>query len=90
MGTVMTEGLTADELREIFGGPFRAYCKEAWVVEWRTDYVRAVERVRGAGRIAWIEPAFQKMLWDENPVSNIGPGNAGFSKSAQNSARRQI
>jgi len=72
----MTQTLSDEDLRDIFRGPFRGYRDEGWAVDWRTKYVAHVERVRGANREMWLEPTFQSMLWDENPVSNIGPGRS--------------
>jgi 5-methylcytosine-specific restriction protein B len=72
----MTHTLTDDELRNIFEGQFRAYRDEPWAVEWRTNYASHVERVRTADLATWVDPTFQRMLWDENPVSNIGPGTS--------------
>jgi 5-methylcytosine-specific restriction protein B len=72
----MTHTLTDDELRNIFEGQFRAYRDQPWAVEWRTNYASHVERVRAADLTTWVDPTFQRMLWDENPVSNIGPGTS--------------
>jgi 5-methylcytosine-specific restriction enzyme B len=72
----MTQTLSDDELRTLFNGPFRSYRDEPWAVEWRTNYVSQVELVRTADRSSWLDPKFQRMLWDENPVSNIGPGTS--------------
>src|SRR4051794_25188333 len=68
--------LSDDKLRETFDTSFRTYRDQDWAVEWRTRYVAHVERVRHADRSAWLDPTFQGMLWDENPVSNIGPGTS--------------
>jgi hypothetical protein len=64
-----------ENLREVFHGPFRPYCDQSWAVEWRANYLTHAERVR-ASRAKWLDPAFQSMLWDENPVSSIGPGSS--------------
>jgi 5-methylcytosine-specific restriction protein B len=78
----MTKTLGDDDLQEIFRGQFRAYREEPWAVDWRASYVSHAERVRSANRATWLDPAFQRMLWDENPVSNIGPGTSVTVTSA--------
>jgi 5-methylcytosine-specific restriction protein B len=80
----MTQALTDDDLRNIFENQFRSYRDEQWAIEWRTNYVSHVERVRKADRSTWLDPTFQRMLWDENPVSNIGPGTSVTVVSAYN------
>src|SRR6185503_17367451 len=63
-------------LREAFDGAFRTYRDQPWAVEWRKKYASHLELVRQGDRTKWLDPAFQRMLWDENPVSNIGPGTS--------------
>ncbi|CCD88396.1 ATPase associated with various cellular activities, AAA_5 [Bradyrhizobium sp. ORS 285] len=61
-------------IHDAFNGPFQAYRDEPWAVDWRKSYVAQVELVRRAERAQWLDPAFQRKLWDDNPVANIGPG----------------
>lgn len=72
----MVDSFDDKALIEAFNGPFRAYRDEPWAVEWRQKYVAYVELVRNAGKEQWLDPAFQRRLWDENPISNIGPGTS--------------
>ena len=72
----MAKMLSDEDLRDAFPGPFHAYCDQDWAVDWRTRYATHVERVRSADRTTWLDPTFQRLLWDENPVSSIGPGKS--------------
>lgn len=72
----MVDSFDDKALTEAFNGPFRAYLDEPWAVEWRQRYTAHVELVKSADGAQWLDPAFQRKLWDENPVSNIGPGTA--------------
>jgi 5-methylcytosine-specific restriction enzyme B len=68
----MTETLDEKVLFDIFQGPFRTYRDEDWAVDWRTNYLTHLERVRDADREIWLDPTFQRMLWDEIPSPTSG------------------
>lgn len=72
----MVDSFDDKALTEAFNGPFRAYRDEPWAVEWRQRYAAHVELVKSADEAQWLDPAFQRRLWDENPISNIGPGTS--------------
>src|SRR4051812_23606814 len=72
----MVDSFDDKALIETFNGPFRAYRDEPWAVEWRQKYVAQLELVRNADKEQWLDPAFQRRLWDDNPISNIGPGTS--------------
>lgn len=72
----MVDSFDEKALTEAFNGPFRAYLNEPWAVEWRQRYAAHVELVKSADEAQWLDPAFQRRLWDENPISNIGPGTS--------------
>jgi len=72
----MIDSFDDKSLIEAFNGPFRAYRDEPWAVEWRRKYAAHVELVKSADEAQWLDPAFQRSLWDENPISNIGPGTS--------------
>jgi hypothetical protein len=65
---------------------FRAYRDEPWAVEWRQRYAAHVELVKSANEAQWLDPAFQRRLWDENPISNIGPGTSVTVEGAYSDA----
>ena len=72
----MADTLNDDALRDTFNGEFNTYRNEPWAVEWRRRYVEHVELIKSADREAWLTPEFQRGLWDDNPISNIGPGTS--------------
>jgi 5-methylcytosine-specific restriction protein B len=72
----MVDSFDDRALIEAFNGPFRAYRDEPWAVEWRQKYAAYVELAKNADEVQWLDPAFQRRLWDENPISNIGPGTS--------------
>lgn len=72
----MVDSFDDKALAEAFNGPFRAYLDEPWAVEWRQRYAAHVELVKSANEAQWLDPVFQRRLWDENPISNIGPGTS--------------
>jgi 5-methylcytosine-specific restriction protein B len=72
----MTETLSDQDLRQIFDSAFLDYRNQPWAVEWRKKYAAHAELVQNADQAKWLDPVFQKMLWDDNPVSNIGPGTS--------------
>lgn len=78
----MTDALTNEELQTLYSGAFREYFEKDWAVEWRENYVRDVERVRAADEKTWLSPDFQKFLWDQNSVANIGLGKTVTIASA--------
>lgn len=78
----MTDALTNEELKTLYNGAFRDYFEKDWAVEWRENYVRDVERVRTADENTWLSPDFQKFLWDQNSVANIGLGKTVTIASA--------
>ncbi len=68
--------LSDQELKDLYNDAFRSYRDEDWAVGWRSEYKAYVERIQNANRATWLDPSFQRALWDTNPVSSIGPGNA--------------
>ncbi|MEY9390647.1 McrB family protein [Bradyrhizobium barranii] len=82
----MADSFDDKALTEAFNGPFRAYRDEPWAVEWRQRYAAHVELVKSADEAQWLDPAFQRRLWDENPISNIGPGTSVTVEGAYSDA----
>jgi len=72
----MSESLNDENLRKTFDSAFLEYRNQPWAVDWRKKYVAHVELVRNADRAKWVDPAFQRVLWEENAVSNIGSGSS--------------
>jgi 5-methylcytosine-specific restriction protein B len=62
-------------LRDTFNGEFKDALKEGWA-DWRSAYLQHVDHVRQASREEWLTPAFQKSLWDNKAIANIGPGQS--------------
>lgn len=82
----MVDSFDDKALTEAFNGPFRAYLDETWAVEWRQRYAAYVDLVKRADEAQWFDPPFQRGLWDENPISNIGPGTSVTVEGAYSDA----
>jgi 5-methylcytosine-specific restriction protein B len=65
-----------DRLISVWKNEFQTYINQDWANNWRNRYVERVEQVRQADRTIWMNPSFQEMLWNDNAVANIGPGNS--------------
>lgn len=62
----------AEEVRALYGGPFRARRDDAGF----HAYLGAVERVARAGEAEFRGPDFQRWLWEDGAIARLGPGNA--------------
>lgn len=67
--------MDAEQIRDQFQNEFLPYRNENWS-EWHKQYLTFVKEVEEASHEEFFSPNFQKRLWDDNPITTIGPGNA--------------
>lgn len=68
--------ISTSRLQELYAGDFADYRAQSHIAEWRRGYLDFVETVAAADRETWVMPEFQKLLWDSDAVSSIGPGQS--------------
>lgn len=68
--------LAVSKLQELFREDFAEYRRQGHIAEWRRNYLEHVRMVEAADSDTWMSPAFQKLLWESDAVSSIGPGQS--------------
>jgi len=68
--------LSDSALKSAYDNDFQRYCAEPWAIEWRRRYLELVTRVQNADLKTWVAPAFQRQLWEETAVAEIGLGKS--------------
>jgi len=67
--------MDADQLRNQFKNEFLRYRNNTWS-EWHQGYLAFIKEVADTKFETFSNPEFQRRLWDDNPITSIGPGNA--------------
>ena len=64
------------------------YAGKDWVQPWRRDLAGFLERIAGLDAQQRANEAFQRDLWDDNPVSGVGQGTIDVSAALADSKFR--
>ncbi|MBL6927834.1 MAG: hypothetical protein ISR44_01570 [Rhodospirillales bacterium] len=70
-----------ETLKDTYENDYRPIRDELWGA-WRQNYLGFISEVNKASQSQFYSPEFQKRLWEENPITTIGPGNAVTVKGA--------
>ena len=66
---------STDKIRDLYEDKFAVLLQGTWS-EWRRNYIDQIRTVAAADEATWMTDVFQKRLWDDASVANIGPGQA--------------
>ena len=66
---------SVDQIRALYEGKFATLLQGTWS-EWRHNYIDQIRTVAAADEATWMTDVFQKRLWDDASVANIGPGQS--------------
>lgn len=62
-------------IREIYKKEFEPVLTGEWA-GWRERYFDHVTKIRAATHEEWLTPAFQRLLWESNAITTVGPGSS--------------
>jgi 5-methylcytosine-specific restriction protein B len=65
-----------DELIERIRTEYQERFIPAYDIDWRRDYIEAVQEVRAVSDAEFMAPEFQKRLWESDRVASAGMGNS--------------
>lgn len=67
--------LSAEQLKTVFEMDYLPGRDHFWL-DWRQNYLEFITEVERKNQREFWQPGFQRRLWDDNPISSVGPGNS--------------
>ena len=72
-----------DDLKTLFDTDFQRHREEtSWWTRWEQNYLAHVEKVMATDEQAWLTPAFQEFLWEDEGMTSVGLGRTVVIKGA--------